>query len=179
MGRSARVVFVSYRSNRVVGWSSVLPDNQNARCPNGRRVLDLGEQGRLRAIARLRTFPRGRLRCRPFQHALEATPGPAKKTHTCRFERILETIVQGNESRCPKTCKYHCFADGNQTHRSTACAFFTDDVALRFVVKFSELALVSLALSPCSISVRNLRMTAATKYSESASAQPKSRAACL
>jgi hypothetical protein len=123
-------------------------------------------------------------------YALEATPGPAlanlvpdlalaKKTHTCRFERILETIVQGNESRCPKTCKYHCFADGNQTHRSTACAFFTDDVALRFVVKFSELALVSLALSPCSISVRNLRMTAATKYPESASAQPKSRAACL
>src|SRR3984893_14892279 len=52
-------------------------------------------------------------------------------------------------------------------------------LALRFVVKFSELALVSLALSPCSISVRNLRMTAATKYSESASAQPKSRAACL
>lgn len=46
-------------------------------------------------------------------YALEATPGPAlanlvpdlalaKKTHTCRFERILETIVQGNESRCPK-----------------------------------------------------------------------------
>ena len=52
-------------------------------------------------------------------------------------------------------------------------------LALRFVVKFSELALVSLALSPCSISVRNLRRTAATKYSESASAQPKSRAACL
>jgi hypothetical protein len=67
MGRSARVVFVSYPSNRVVGWSSVLPDNQNARCPNRRRVLDLGEQGRLRAIARLMTFPRGRLRCRPFQ----------------------------------------------------------------------------------------------------------------
>ena len=39
-------------------------------------------------------------------------------------------------------------------------------LALRFVVKFSELALVSLALSPCSISVRNLRRTAATKYSE-------------
>jgi hypothetical protein len=147
MGRSARVVFVSYPSNRVVGWSSVLPDNQNARCSNRRRVLDLGEQGRLRAIARLRTFRADASAAGLSNNALEATPGPAlanlvpdlalaKKTHTCRFERILETIVQGNESRCPKTCKYHCFADGNQTHRSTACAFFTDDVALRFVVSF-------------------------------------------
>ena len=38
---------------------------------------------------------------------------------------------------------------------------------------------IDLALSPCSMSVRNLRITAATQRSESASAQPKSRAACL
>ena len=50
---------------------------------------------------------------------------------------------------------------------------------LRCVVDLQSLALVSLTLSPCSISVRNLRMTAATQRSESASAQPKSRAACL
>jgi hypothetical protein len=48
---------------------------------------------------------------------------------------------------------------------SEACALRWDDV--------------DLALSPCSTSVRNLTMTAATQRSESASAQPKSRAACL
>src|ERR1700721_312289 len=29
--------------------------------------------------------------------------------------------------RRPKTCKYHYFAGDNQSHRSTACGFFTDD----------------------------------------------------
>jgi hypothetical protein len=29
--------------------------------------------------------------------------------------------------RRPKTCKYRYFAGDNQSHRSTACGFFTDD----------------------------------------------------
>src|SRR5580704_18489077 len=40
--------------------------------------------------------------------------------------------------RRPKTCKYHYFAGDNQSHRSTACGFFTDDDVIRAILEIAK-----------------------------------------
>src|ERR1700722_13693333 len=49
------------------------------------------------------------------------TPADSRESQN-RFDKEMTR-------RRPKTCKYHYFAGDNQSHRSTACGFFTDDRA--------------------------------------------------